>query len=86
MRITFMGEREPIGPKVLEAMDYARSRTAGNTGTVLNIAFNYGGRTEIALAARSLAQKALEGRLRPGILMRSCWGRNYIPADCPIPT
>lgn len=85
VRITFMGEREPIGPKVLEAMDYARSRTAENTGTVLNIAFNYGGRTEIALAARSLAQKALEGEIAPRDIDEKLLGAQLYTSGLPDP-
>ena len=85
VRITFMGEREPIGSKVLEAMDYARSRTAENTGTVLNIAFNYGGRTEIALAARTLAQKALEGEIAPRDIDEKLLGAQLYTSGLPDP-
>ena len=43
-----------------------RSRlTAGNTGMTLCLAVNYGGRTEIADAARRLAEDVRAGRLDP---------------------
>ena len=39
--------------------------TAGNTGMILCLAVNYGGRTEIADAARRLAEDVRDGRLEP---------------------
>ncbi len=42
--------------------------TAANTGLVLTIAFNYGGRLEIVRAARALAAEAAAGRLDPAAI------------------
>lgn len=43
----------------------ARAATANNTGLILNLCVNYGGRAEIVDAARRLAQSAREGALDP---------------------
>ena len=72
IRIVFSGEEEHIGPRVREAMATAAQASAPNTGTVLNIAFNYGGRQAIAAAALRLAAKAVSGEvpvagLTPGL-------------------
>lgn len=40
-------------------------RTAGNSEMILNLALSYGGRSELARAARRLAEECLKGRLRP---------------------
>jgi len=40
-------------------------RTRGNTGLVLNLAINYGGRAELVDAARALARRVKDGELEP---------------------
>ncbi len=65
VRIRVIGDRSglpaDIGPLLTEAEEVTRS----NTGLVLVIAFNYGGRQEIVAAARALAAEAAAGRLDP---------------------
>ena len=39
-------------------------KTKNNTGLVLNIAFNYGGRDEIVTAVKTITQKVLDGKLK----------------------
>jgi undecaprenyl diphosphate synthase len=46
-------------------IDEAVALTSANTRLDLVIAFNYGSRAEIARAARRLAQRAVEGKIRP---------------------
>ena len=46
-------------------MAEAEQTTAHKTGMTLNIAINYGGRQEIAYAARRLAEKAAAGEIVP---------------------
>lgn len=40
-------------------------KTQGNKGLVVNMAINYGGRDEIVVAAKALAQKVLDGEIAP---------------------
>ncbi|MBE7032151.1 MAG: isoprenyl transferase [Ruminococcaceae bacterium] len=54
-----IGDRSALPEKINKAIDYAESYTSKNTGLVLNVALNYGGRDEICRAAR-LAAKAVE--------------------------
>ena len=54
-----IGDRSALSEKINKAIDYAESYTSKNTGLVLNVALNYGGRDEICRAAR-LAAKAVE--------------------------
>jgi undecaprenyl diphosphate synthase len=53
VRMRFIGRREGIAPALIERMDWAEETTAGNERITLFVAFNYGGRAEIADAARS---------------------------------
>ena len=63
--IRILGDKEGMPEKQREALIRAEERTAQNTGLKLNIAINYGGRAELARAARMLAEKAVRGEIRP---------------------
>jgi undecaprenyl diphosphate synthase len=52
VRMRFIGRREGVPPELIERMDRAEERTAGNDRISLFVAFNYGGRAEILDAAR----------------------------------
>jgi undecaprenyl diphosphate synthase len=53
VRMRFIGRREGVAPGLVEKMDWAEEKTAGNERITLFVAFNYGGRAEIVDAARS---------------------------------
>jgi undecaprenyl diphosphate synthase len=52
VRLRFVGRRDGVAAQLLERMDWAQSLTDANRRLTLFIAFNYGGRAEIADAAR----------------------------------
>ena len=62
-KVVFLGDREPLPPKFKAQMDDIEQKTKNNTGTVLNVAVNYGGRQEILRAVQILAQRAQAGEL-----------------------
>ncbi len=47
-----IGDRTPLSDKIKSAIDYAEGYTKNNTGLVLNVALNYGGRAEIVEAMK----------------------------------
>ena len=52
-------------PKALQKeIRSVEEKTKNNTGLVLNIAFNYGGRDEIVTAVKTITQKVLDGKLK----------------------
>jgi undecaprenyl diphosphate synthase len=53
VRMRFIGRRAGLAPELIERMERAEERTAGNRRITLFVAFNYGGRAEIVDAARS---------------------------------
>jgi undecaprenyl diphosphate synthase len=53
VRMRFIGRREGVEPGLVEKMEWAEEKTAGNERIALFVAFNYGGRAEIVDAARS---------------------------------
>ncbi len=64
-RVVFLGDRSALSQKYQEEMNEIETKTAHNTGMVLNVAINYGGRQEIVRAAQQLAQKAVAGEIAP---------------------
>ena len=62
-RLRFIGERSRFDGPILARMQAAEALTAGNNRLQLNIAASYGGRQDIAQAARALATEVAAGRL-----------------------
>jgi undecaprenyl diphosphate synthase len=63
VRLRVIGERDAFDPKLREGIANAERLTRDNTGLTLVIAANYGGRWDIAQAARALAARVEAGRL-----------------------
>ena len=59
--IRVLGDRKPLSDKLNEKIDEAIERTKNNTGTIFNIALNYGGRDEIVHAKKAIAEKVKNG-------------------------
>lgn len=66
VRLKLIGDYSAFDPELVERLERAVERTRNNRRLTLVIALNYGSRTEIANAARALADKALAGEIRPG--------------------
>ena len=64
-RVVFLGDRTALSAEYQRKMNEIETRTAHNTGMVLNVAVNYGGRQEIARAARLLAEEVRQDTLQP---------------------
>ena len=64
VRVRFIGERERFSPVIRERMQAAEAQTGANTKLDLVIAASYGGRQDIAQAARTLATEVAAGSLR----------------------
>ncbi|MBI5365989.1 MAG: di-trans,poly-cis-decaprenylcistransferase [Planctomycetes bacterium] len=61
IRFTAIGRLEALGEAVLAELAKTKELSRRNTGTVLCLALNYGGRQEIVDAARRLAREAAAG-------------------------
>jgi undecaprenyl diphosphate synthase len=57
IRFQTIGRTEALTPRVREEIARASEQTASNTGMVLTVALNYGGRTEIVDACRAAMRK-----------------------------
>lgn len=65
VRLNAIGRTDGLPKSVQRALDKAVTETASNTGLLLNIAVNYGGRSEIVDACRALAKRVRSGELSP---------------------
>lgn len=65
VRVRIIGSREGLDPEITALLTEAEALTRGNERLTLVVAFNYGGRQEIADAARRLAMRAIAGELDP---------------------
>lgn len=63
VRLKVIGERTDVDPELQAMIDEAVAVTRDNTRLTLVVAFNYGARTEIAAAARRLAERVAAGEL-----------------------
>jgi undecaprenyl diphosphate synthase len=65
VRLRFIGGRERLEPKLQSLMAGIEERTKDNNVLHLTVAINYGGRDELARAARRMAEDVAAGRLDP---------------------
>jgi len=65
VRIRIIGSRDGLPEDITALIARAERETEDNDRAHLTIAFNYGGREEIARAAKKLALEVSEGRLKP---------------------
>jgi undecaprenyl diphosphate synthase len=63
VRLQFIGNRSEFSEKLQSNMSAVEQLTANNTGTMVIVAADYGGRWDVANAARTVAQKVLDGEL-----------------------
>ncbi len=65
VRFRVIGEREDLPADIVSLIDEAERMTEDNSGLTLVLALNYGGRQDIARAARNIAESVHRGLLRP---------------------
>ena len=85
VRVRFIGERGPFAEPIRARMAAAEAQTLRNDRLHLAIAASYGGRQDIAAAARALAVEVAAGRLRPEQVDEAAVGARMALADLPPP-
>lgn len=85
VHLSVIGRIGEIAPAARKVLTEAIQRTAGNTGLHLNLAINYGGRSELVDAVRRLAGDLNQGRLKAESIDEQTIGRYLYTADMPDP-
>jgi undecaprenyl diphosphate synthase len=83
VRIAFVGDLSAFSPELRERMLRAMAKTAENRALALNVAVNYGGRWDIADAARRAALEVEAGRLRAEDISEKTLAPFFRLADLP---
>jgi undecaprenyl diphosphate synthase len=63
VRVRIIGDRENLQPDIVRLLEECENLTSSNSAMTLVVAFNYGGRDEVAAATRSIAREAVAGRI-----------------------
>ena len=85
IRLEAMGRLEQLPEETAAALRRGMERLSGNEGMQLTLALSYGGRAELADAARSLAREAAAGRLDPETVDEDALARHlYLPELPPV--
>jgi undecaprenyl diphosphate synthase len=64
VRIRIIGSSDGLDEPLRRLIGEVQAKTAQNTGLELIVAFNYGGKSELTQAARSIAAEVAAGRLK----------------------
>ena len=85
IRLMAIGRINSLDKAVLKKLRETMEETAGNGGMVLNLALSYGGREEIAMAARSIMNDGLAGKIRPEDMSEQLFQSYLYTSELPDP-
>jgi undecaprenyl diphosphate synthase len=85
VRVRIIGTRAGLEPSLVRLIDDVEAKTSDNSGLVLVVAFNYGGKAEIAEATRRIARDVAAGRLQPDDITEETIERALYTAGLPDP-
>jgi undecaprenyl diphosphate synthase len=85
VRLDAIGHIYRLPEFVQEQLKKTKAALAKNNGLTLILALSYGGRTEIVDAARSMAQKAKDGRLEPAEINEQLVSQHLYTCHYPDP-
>ncbi len=84
VRLRIMGRRSDLPPAVNEALTRVETATAAYERQLI-LCLSYGGRTEIAHAARELAMLAAQGKIDPATIDEAAVAKHLYLPDVPDP-
>lgn len=85
VRLRIIGDRSRFAPDLQMRMNRVEALTRDNDKMILNIAANFGGRWDIARAARALAHDVQAGRVDPDDVDESLFAGYLSLGDLPSP-
>ncbi|WP_320674844.1 isoprenyl transferase [Prochlorococcus sp. MIT 1341] len=81
VQIRFLGDLEALPKRLQNLIEEATKRTALNKGIHFNVCTNYGGRRELVLAAKKLAERSASGELDPALIDENIFSAELLTAD-----
>ena len=79
------GNISELPPRIVQEIDRSRDILKDNTGLILNLALNYGGRQEILMAVRSIITEVKEGRLEIDDFNEDIFSQHLYTSELPDP-
>src|ERR1700744_3647529 len=91
VRLRVIGERARLAPDIVNLIEHGEALAAGNSSLNFPVALSYGGRQDMAQAARKLAAAAKAGEIDPAsidqdAISRALWTRELPDPDLVIRT
>jgi undecaprenyl diphosphate synthase len=85
VRLRVIGQRSRLQADIVQLIAEAEQHTAGNRRLNLTVALSYGGRAEIADAARRIAEAVRDGRMDPIEINEAIFEGFLFTSDIPDP-
>ncbi|RAV03543.1 isoprenyl transferase [Paenibacillus sp. YN15] len=85
VQVRMTGIREGLPAHTLAALEEAETRTRNNSGLILNFALNYGGRSEMLIAVREVAERVRSGALPVEEIQEDTIQSCLLTSDLPDP-
>ena len=85
IKINILGDINLLDKSLQKSIKNAMEKTKENTGTVFNIAFNYGGRAEIVKAVKEIAEKIQKDEMKIEEIQEETISRHLYTKDQPDP-
>jgi undecaprenyl diphosphate synthase len=85
VRLRIIGQRTRLSDDIRALIENGERLTEGNHTLTLTIALSYGGRDEIAYAAKSIAEAVRAGTLDPDDIDEETFSRHLFTSDMPDP-
>ena len=82
IKVVFSGRDKPLSDEVIDAMKTITEETKNNTGGILNVCLNYGGRSEILDATKNIVNDIKEKKITIDQLDEELYSR-YMYQDLP---
>lgn len=85
VKIRILGSRDDLDNGLRKTISRVEEKTRNNTGLNLNVAFNYGGKSELTRAVKSMVQKCAAGELSPDDVNEDLIAQHLDTAGMPEP-
>ena len=85
VQIRFLGNTEELAEGLQQRIEKTKSLTKNNTGLILNLAINYGSRSEIVRAVQIIAGKVQNGELEKEKISAETIAEHLYTANLPDP-
>lgn len=85
VQIRFIGKIDELASELQHKFEKTQMHTGKNTGLVLNLAVNYGGRAEIVRSVQIIGEKIAKGEMLPQEITEKSIHSNLYTADLPDP-